>query len=369
MATPTLAAVTLSETGGGVAAVSRLIWDVMGDTWGDQRQLITLDPTGDDGRPGVLRRLAFGARLASHQAGHADSWILFTHLALARAQAYLPLVTRRPYAVFLHGIEAWRPLRSVERAVLAGAALRIANSQFTARQIALANPGLGSIESCALALPPASRARRSPLDPTLADRMGPEAVLLVGRMVAGERYKGHDELLDVWPAVVAARPNARLVFAGDGNDRARMQTRARTLGVADRVVFTGFVSDADLDQLYRSARLFAMPSRGEGFGIVYLEAMAHGLPCIGSIHDAASEIIEHGVTGYLVDQSNARHLASQLTYLLSDREACQRMGHAGQRRVAERFTYARFSSQLVSLLQQAVGRTAPALMAEARGID
>jgi hypothetical protein len=114
VSTPTLAAITLAETGGGVAAVSRLIWNVMGERW-TTRQLVTLDAHQPGVRPRVRGRIKFGLELGSVQASHPDSWVLFSHLSLARAHAYLPTFVRRPYGVFLHGIEAWRPLGSLER--------------------------------------------------------------------------------------------------------------------------------------------------------------------------------------------------------------------------------------------------------------
>ena len=144
MASPTLAAVTLHESGGGVASVSRLIWQVMGDTWGDRRRLITLGDAPVNPRkprrPSMAGRAAFGLRLAAAQAAHPDGWVFFTHLSLARAQRYVPAILRRQYAVFLHGIEAWRPLTAAEQEILRGAALRVANSRYTASAIAAANP-------------------------------------------------------------------------------------------------------------------------------------------------------------------------------------------------------------------------------------
>jgi len=361
VSTPTLAAITLAETGGGVAAVSRLVWSVMGETWGT-RHLVTLDVKAPGARPRVRGRIKFGLELGSVQAAHPDSWVLFSHLSLARAHAYLPTFLRRPYGVFLHGIEAWRPLGSLERGLLRGATLRIANSRFTARQVMLANPGVGAIDVCPLAVPPAAASGGAPVDhPEPTIDVGPQAVLLVGRLSAAERYKGHDALLEVWPEIARTFPRARLVFAGDGDDRARLTDKAAALGVADRVIFCGFVSAAALAALYSRARLFAMPSRAEGFGLVYLEAMAHGLPCIGSIHDAAGEIIDDGVSGFLVDQADGAALSARIASLLADPAACARMGEAGRRRVADHFSYRRFAQRFVDLAHQAFGADAPAL--------
>jgi phosphatidylinositol alpha-1,6-mannosyltransferase len=368
MPRPALAAITLDETGGGVAAVSRLIWQVMGDTCGASRQLIALGRPRSSDRPSRGQRVEFGLRLASQQLAHPDSWVFFTHLSLARATSVMPAVVRRPYAVFLHGIEAWRPLGSRERAVLRGAALRVANSRYTAQHVLAVNPDIGPIEICPLALEERAHANGAGAR-ELDQAIGAKSVLLVGRMDAGERYKGHDALLDVWPRVVAVIPDARLVFAGDGDDRARLVSKAAALGIGDRVIFPGFLPVDALDHLYNRAAVFAMPSRGEGFGLVYVEAMAHGLPCVGSIHDAAGEVIEDGVTGSLVDQSNGPALADVLTRWLSDESTRRRLGQAGRERVQRHFTYGQFSHRLTGLLQRSFGTDVAALPSASRVVD
>jgi phosphatidylinositol alpha-1,6-mannosyltransferase len=347
-----LAAVTLHPTGGGVAAASRLFWRVMHEQWGERARLVALaGASRPAGAPGLARRLRFGAELAIAQAGGGTSWVFYSHLSLARVNRALPPQLRRPYAVFLHGIEAWRPLDAVQRAILEDAALVIANSAYTARRVAAAQPWMKPIEACELALPD---------DPSTAPAvmprgmdMGPSAVLIVGRLDAAEQYKGHDQLLEAWPAIRAAVPAARLVVAGDGNDRPRLEQRARDLGVAASVIFTGFVDDAALTALYRHAAVFAMPSRNEGFGLVYLEAMAHQLPCVGSTADAARDIIEHGRTGFLVEQSAIAAISGHLIDVLTSPARRQALGAAGRARLEQRFTYAAFKTRFVGLLEAA----------------
>jgi phosphatidylinositol alpha-1,6-mannosyltransferase len=171
-------------------------------------------------------------------------------------------------------------------------------------------------------------------------------------MLASERYKGHDELIDAWPRVVAAVPKARLVIAGDGDDVPRLQEKARRIGKPDSILFTGFASGSLLSGLYDRAAVFALPSRAEGFGLVYLEAMAHRLPCIGSIHDAAGDVIVDGCTGRLVDQLKSHALADAIVDLLDDDQTRCRMGEAGHRRLHEEFTFAKFAERVDALLDR-----------------
>ena len=362
MSGPGLAAISLSPRGGGVARVACLIQRVFTDHWGQTCHVKTLT-AGDDLNSTTLDRLRFGAGLAAAQALGECRWIFYSHLRIARVQAFIPPPLRRPYAVFLHGIEAWRPLSALERRVLEGATLLVANSAYTARRVAQAHPWIGPIAACPLALAPVDQ-RRFAIDEKAADaeapRLGSHAVLVVARMSAAERYKGHDELLDAWPAVLARIPDAQLIFVGDGDDADRLKARARQVPSPESVIFTGFVSDAVLDRLYRRASVFAMPSRDEGLGLVYLEAMAHGLACIGSVHDAATEVIEDGVTGYLVDQADTARLAERLGTLLLDDALRLEMGARGLARWQRRFAYDQFRECLLSLVLDAFGRWEPA---------
>jgi phosphatidylinositol alpha-1,6-mannosyltransferase len=352
---PYLAAITFDASGGGVAAVSRLLRDVFRQRWGADCRLVTLLDDRDAEtslRASAMTRLRFGTKLAQAQVGGDCGWVFYSHLGLGRVQRFVPAFWRRPYGIFIHGIEAWRRLTPVQLDVLNGAALRVANSHVTASRVAEINPDVEPIRVCQLALAPEFHVNgHGPDAPRGVGPLGPHAVVLVARMMASERYKGHDELLDVWPAVRARVRDARLVFVGGGDDVDRLRGRAAALGIGDAVAFTGFISEAGLHDIYGQAAVFAMPSAGDGFGLVYLEAMAHGLPCIGSIHDAAREIIVDDVTGFLVDRADAAGLTERLAALLTDEPRRRRMGQSGWRRWREQFTYERFASSMVSLIE------------------
>lgn len=350
-----LAAVTLDARGGGVSAVARLLWRYVQER-GDRSSLFTLVPARRAARSletGPGRRLGFGARIAVAQALGRCEWMLYSHLSLAKVQAFVPRAGRRPYVVFLHGIEAWRALPADLARILASASVRIANSEFTARQTARINPTVGPIVVCPLAMadPPVPASEALPVAVTA------ETVIIVARMAAGERYKGHDALLEAWPSVRARRPAARLVIVGEGSDVSRLREKSGALGLDAVVTFTGFVSDSVLAGLYARAAVFAMPSRGEGFGLAYLEAMSHGVPCIGSPHDAAAEIIDDGRTGYLVDQTRVNDLADRVVTLLGDESHRRELGERGRRRAHELFSYDRFATRMDQCLQTVVGAT------------
>jgi phosphatidylinositol alpha-1,6-mannosyltransferase len=178
-------------------------------------------------------------------------------------------------------------------------------------------------------------------------------VLIVGRLETG-RPKGHDELIACWPTVAAAVPGARLAIVGRGPDHPRIRGIAASSAAAASIDLLGFVSDQELERLYNRAAVFAMPSRGEGFGLVYIEAMRHGLPVVGSVHDAAPEVNLDGVTGANVDLDRPGQLAERLVELLRDRALASRLGEAARARWQANFRYSCFRERVRPVLEALV---------------
>jgi phosphatidylinositol alpha-1,6-mannosyltransferase len=260
------------------------------------------------------------------------------------APAVLPLLARGARLLLvMHGIESWTRLRPLERVACRLAWKRVAVSAHTMRRFRAANPDLAAlpIEVCApgLSAPAASNGVSVP---------GLYA-LIVARMASGERYKGHDELLDVWPAVHAQVPGAQLVVAGDGDDRVRLEQKAAGLGLRDVVRFEGMVDEGRLQALYRHAAVFAMPSPNEGFGLVFVEALRAGVPCIVA-RGAAEEIVEHEHTGLVVPAGNAPVLERALVRLLSSGDERARMKTAALS-AFRRFSAEAFRARLAALVQ------------------
>ena len=354
MSSPTLVAITLTPRGDGVAAVAKMLWEALEQRFPDRRSVTMFE--GPARPPSVADKVAFTGRLSRDILVRRPQWVLFSHIGLMRAQKGIPPQLRRPYAVFLHGVEAWKRLGPTDRAMLRQASLRIANTSFTAARVMETNPEIGDVDACPLALTAELTAPVAAMEtlPAIADPHA-EVVLMVGGMRADQAYKGHEQMLGAWPRVVAEVPNAHLLIVGDGDDRARLTALAEQSGVARHITFTGFASDALLAACYRRASLFAMPSRGEGFGLVYVEAMAHGVPCIGSRHDAAGDVILDGVTGVLVEQCDIRGIAAAIVELLRDGERRRAMGEAARCRVRTQFTPTAFRGRLNRLLDEAFG--------------
>ncbi len=206
--------------------------------------------------------------------------------------------------LLVYGIEAWKPSRNRIRSRLATQIRSVISiSEITMRRFL----AWTSCDCRQFILPNAIHQdlyRIAPRDPALVARYGLEdkrVLLTVGRVVAAERYKGFDEVIEILGDLPE---DVVYVIAGGGNDLPRLKRRARELGVEHRVVFTGLFPEAEKPALYNLADVYVMPSRGEGFGFVLLEAMACGVPVIASRHDGGREAVRDGELGILVDPNN-----------------------------------------------------------------
>jgi len=280
-------------------------------------------------------------------------WVLFDHLGVGRVAAWpLPTAPRR-YAVMVHGteLEAVTPSNVFARALLR-ADLILTNSRFTARRVVRLLPALRDrVRPLRLCIEP-SRVDAWERDASVREqpRRRERAALIVGRMWSSQKGKGHDGLIKAWPLVLEQVPDAQLWIAGGGDDRPRLERLADEVGAAERIQFLGRVDDAALTDLYRRASVLAMPSSQEGFGLVYLEAMWHGLPCIGSTSDAATEVIADGETGVLVTYGDPSSIARGVSSLLMDSDRVVRMGEAGVRRAREEYSYEWFRQDLLEAM-------------------
>src|SRR5262249_47814736 len=137
-----------------------------------------------------------------------------------------------------------------------------------------------------------------------------------------------------------------------GSDLAAVRAHAARSRAVRHIDLRGFVAECDVEQLWAQATVFAMPSRGEGFGLVYVEAMRHGIPVIASVHDAAPEINVDGETGYNVDLARPHELAERLVHLLRDRDWSARLGANGRQRWERHFRFSAFRDRFLPLVAE-----------------
>lgn len=315
--------------GGGIAQYNRDLFQALAGSE-TVREVVVLTrhgKSGADDLPNKVRqlasspgRLAFIVQAVNAIRRRGPFDVIFCgHLYTAPLAALLAKATGTPLWLQIHGIEAWqRPTRlqrwAVERARLVTAVSRHTRRLF----LGWANCSPEAVK----VLPNTVDERFSPgpKPDALLDRhqlRGRKVLLTVSRLAASERYKGHDRVIRAVAELRNAHPDLVYVVAGDGDDRPRLEQLALELGLADHVRFIGYVPDSDLPGLYRAADVFVMPSTGEGFGIVFLQALASGIPAIGGDSDGSRDPLRDGLDGGLVYTSGPNNLSIAISTLLN----------------------------------------------------
>jgi phosphatidyl-myo-inositol dimannoside synthase len=254
-----------------------------------------------------------------------------------------------------HGVEVWEKLPRRRRNALQNATMVLAPSQATADMVvALQGVAPSRMRVLPWALDPDFETKLMGLAGVNLPGEFPQGrvILSVGRWLANERYKGMDTLIKSMPRLVMRWPEVQLVIAGTGDDQEWLVNIARDRGVRNRVHFLTGLSYEELSACYAAAEIFALPSSGEGFGFVYLEAMAREKPVIGGAHGGAPEVIRDGVTGYLVQHDDPEQLTTSLDTLLSNPELARKMGAAGKERVEKEFRFRVFSKGFKKILRE-----------------
>lgn len=269
--------------------------------------------------------------------------ILCGHIAQLPV-AWLASLLRPKLKIILiaHGIEIWRPFGFWERLALNKAHRILCVSDFTRReilqQIRLDERRLVVVPN---ALDPYLVSHRETNVPPASDQ---PVILTVSRLTIADNYKGVDHLISAMPAILESSPKTVLRIIGRGDDIPRLQNLRDQLALSDSVQFAGFVSDEQLPLEFAGATCFALPSLKEGFGLVYLEAMSAGKPCLGAKAGGAPEVITPE-SGTLVSYGDITAITKGCLDMLT-----KIWDPAVIRACAEKFSYPRFKTRLAAAL-------------------
>ncbi len=302
--------------------------------------------------PGAADKPLTAARFAWQVARMQPDIILYGHMLLAPLASLARVLSpRSKHLLFVHGHEVWRePFRTripVWERLAAGCIDRIvAVSRLTADRMR---------EAYRL---PEARFHILPnaVDPPVTafrSRNGHSdglRLLTVTRLGWKDRYKGCDKVIRALPRILAEVPEAQYDLVGGGPLRVELERLAEATGVRSRVRCLGYVDDERLNQIYERARLLVMPSTGEGFGIVFLEAWRHGLPVVAGNRDASAEVVTHGFNGLCVDPDSEAEIADAVLRLLKDHHVANEMGRNGYETVLGRYTHDHFRETLWQVL-------------------
>jgi len=300
-------------------------------------------------------KLKFVRRAIVCARANPDSLVLVGHIRQSQVAWLLNrLGLIHSYAVLVYGYEAWVKVHFVYRFSVHKAKRIITISNYTAESFRTHN----NIPKALVRIIPPSL-KEVELETPFYSEQGPGGVLRilsVGRLQKGHELKGYDVLLKAVARTKDLGVQVHLSIVGDGDDRERLQNLMCALRLSGDVTFYGRLSDKKLIDRYKACDVFAMPSRKEGFGIVFIEAMRFGKPCIGGNHGGTPEVIEHGVNGYLVEHGDVNQLAIYLAELAANPRLRAKMGWNGYQKAKNNYTFLHMKSKWFDTLDEMFAR-------------
>lgn len=270
--------------------------------------------------PLPLRTATFAAQLLGKGILQRPDLVISTHLNFTPVAHQLQRILGIPYWTVAHGVDAWNINNPTLQRALHHCDRILAVSEYTGdRLIKEQNLDPQKISILHNTFD-ADQFQPAPKPTYLLDRhqLKPEQpiILTVARLSASEQYKGYDQIIRAMPKIRSMIPDVHYMIVGKGDDQSRIKRLIAELKLENCVTLAGFVPDAELCDYYNLCNLFAMPSKGEGFGIVYLEALSCGKPVLGGNQDAAIDALCHGKLGALVNPDDVEEIAQTIIQIL-----------------------------------------------------
>lgn len=306
-----------------------------------------------------LAKVHFATRAVCAAARLRPRHVLCLHAGLLPAAAAAAARARAPLLLFALGTEVWGPMSAATRRLVCSCQRVIAISEYTAHWTAR-RAGIPQSQVEVVHLP---------ISPALADlssvdrdrRPAGSALLTVSRLVREHRYKGHFDIAEALPRVLERCPAAQWTVVGHGDDVPALQARCAQLGVSEHVTVISGIGDEALGEHYRGAAAMVLPSVadatsvppiGEGFGLVYAEAGAFGVPSIASTAGGgALDFVIHDRTGLLVEPGAGDELADAMVALLQDTDRQARLGANARALVRQRHLPEHFAAGVRRVLR------------------
>ncbi len=273
---------------------------------------------------------------------------IFAHVNLAPLAIALHLINPKARIIFCtHGIEIWKKLPKLTEWVMNKSTI-LTVSNFSMNELKKHNSQLKDIRL----FPNCIKVKEE--HETLANPFKSDDynILSVTRLSNSERLKGIDTVIKALPLLKEKIPNIKYSVIGKGDDVKRLKQLASDLNVAEYVDFLGFVDD--INAYYQHCNIFTLPSKKEGFGIVYLEAMQYKKPVIAVNYGGPTDVVIDKETGYLCEYDDEKCVANKISRLQSDNKLTTTIGEQGYNRLIENFTFKRFKLRLQNILEEKI---------------
>ena len=256
--------------------------------------------------------------------------VILSHINLLTVGYLIKILSPKTKLVlFAHGIEIWKPLSSIKKKMLLKCNQIWAVSNFTNDKI----KELGYVKNSR------SIVLNNCLDPFLQKENNPDRsekllshygltkenfiLLTLTRLNSDEKYKGYDKVLQCLQGLIKEYPDLRYLIIGkyDNEEKVRMDKMISSMSLDHAVVFTGYIAEEELSTHYNLADLYIMPSLGEGFGIVFIEAMYNEVPVIAGNKDGSIDALLNGKLGLLVDPDNPEEITSAIKKVINNKSS------------------------------------------------
>ncbi|MEQ8994953.1 MAG: glycosyltransferase [Coleofasciculus sp. B1-GNL1-01] len=304
-----------------------------------------------------LRTFIFAVNILIYGFWKQPTLIIAGHVNFTPVAYWLKCIVGVPYWIIVYGVDAWNIERPALKTALANAEYILSISSYTRDRLLKEqniDPAKISLLPCTLN---ADQFKVTSKPQYLLKRYGLTAnqpiILTVARLDSSEKYKGYDKILLALPEIRNKILDVHYILVGKGSDRARIEQLITSLNLQDCVTLTGFVPDEELCDHYNLCDVFAMPSKGEGFGIVYLEALACGKPTIGGNQDGAIDALCQGELGVLVDPDNIEEITKTIIQILQGiyPHPLLYQPELLRQKVIKTYGFERFKETLAELLQ------------------
>ncbi len=260
-----------------------------------------------------------------------------------------------------HGIEVWRPLSGIQKLALHKSDLIVSVSSYTKKRIqdlhAIQESKFRVLNHCIDPLMPLpdSFERDEALSKKYGIRPGTKTLFTLSRLSFEEQYKGYDQVIEVLPELKKSFPDIKYLIAGKYHpkEKERIENIIEAKGLKENVYIVGFIQEADLQSYYSLSDIFVMPSKEEGFGLVFIEAMAHGIPVIAGNIDGSADALKQGDLGILVNPEKSDELVQAISSLLKDKQALR--GKELQKKTLSYFHYDRYKQNFKSIIEEVNG--------------
>ncbi len=304
-----------------------------------------------------LRTAAFASALFRAAQRDRPQLIITTHVNFTPVARVVQKLFNVPYLAIGHGVEIWRVPGAKVRKALRQANQLLAVSRFTQERMASAlGIEAGGVDVLPNTFDP-EKFYPEPKSRFLLKRYGlrpnQPVILTIARLASEERYKGYDQVLQALREVRKAIPDIRYLIGGRGPDRARVVALIKELGVEEQVILAGYIPEHELCAHYNLCDLFAMPSKGEGFGIVFLEALACGKPVIAGNKDGSVDAVLNGKLGALIDPDDVNEIAETIIQIIERRHPLKILQQPEElrRQVIKTYGYEKFKDRLRSIVE------------------